>query len=48
MMRATLEAEFGRDTDDSEDGGSARDGDLRPVDDLFCPACNKTFRSAKA
>jgi len=43
-MRATLEAEFGRDTDDSEDGG----GDPGPEDDLFCPACSKSFRSVKA
>lgn len=43
-MEARLDAEFGRDTDDSD---SAPQG-LEEVDDLYCVACDKTFKSSKA
>ncbi len=43
-MREALEAEFGKDLDDSDSNSS----DSQAADDLFCPACNKMFRSSKA
>ncbi|KAL5491429.1 hypothetical protein EMCRGX_G016714 [Ephydatia muelleri] len=42
-MEARLDAEFGRDTDDSDSAQS-----LDEVDDLYCVACDKTFKSSKA
>lgn len=52
-MRAALDAEFGKDSSDSgeEDpvpDNSADASAATPPDDLFCPACNKLFKSTKA
>jgi hypothetical protein len=51
-MQAALDAEFGRDSDDGgASEGCGSDGvsrDMSHVDDLFCPACNKQFKSSKA
>lgn len=49
-MQAALDAEFGKDSDSSEeameDSNSA--SAAPPTDDLFCPACSKLFKSTKA
>ena len=50
-MQAMLDAEFGRDSDDGAGGadGAGEDSNRStPPDDLFCPACNKLFKSSKA
>ena len=55
-MRASLEVEFGKDSESSEaeEGGGEEDSNYpssaaaQPADELFCPACNKLFKSSKA
>lgn len=48
-MQAMLDAEFGRDSDDDGVDGAGEDSNSStPPDDLFCPACNKLFKSSKA
>ena len=57
-MQAALDAEFGKDSSDEEEG-EGPDGDSAsgggngsepppPSDAMFCPACNKLFKSSKA
>ena len=51
-MQAVLDVEFGNDDNDRPDGDGDSDstnGDASwHVDDLFCPACSKQFKSSKA
>lgn len=59
-MQATLDAEFGKDSSEEEEEGEglsagcassvqAKGREAPPPDDtLFCPACNKLFKSSKA
>lgn len=50
QMQAALDAEFGKDSDDNDgDSDSTNGGDASScVEDLFCPACSKQFKSSKA
>lgn len=50
QMQAMLDAEFGRDSDDGCGGAGAGEdsNSSTPPDELFCPACNKLFKSSKA
>lgn len=47
LMKAAVDAEFGKDSDISGDDSSDSNDGL-PPNDLFCPACNKLFKSDKA
>ena len=58
-MQAVLDAEFGKDSSEEEegegpDGNTASGGGVNmneappPTDSLYCPACNKLFKSSKA
>lgn len=45
-LQARLDDEFGKDSD-RESGGVDSEDDQQ-LDDLFCPACNKLFKTEKA
>ena len=51
-MQDALDAEFGKDSSDEEDGvgpgGGGGEEGPPPMDAMFCPACNKRFKSSKA
>ena len=47
-MQAVLDAEFGKDSDAHASDCSDTGEPQAPQNDLFCPACNKMFKSDKA